>query len=52
MNIENVFTLIFVPQIFVYYLILEFPTCPEYSYPEFPKTCDPILVTLVKMQPH
>ena len=29
-------------------------TCylPEYSYPKMPKICDPILVTLLKMQPH
>ena len=28
-------------------------TCylPEYSYPKIPKICDPILVTLLKMQP-
>ena len=25
---------------------------PEYSNPKIPKICDPILVTLLKMQPH
>ena len=27
-------------------------TCHKYSYPQIPKICDPILVTLLKMQPH
>ena len=43
------FTLIFVPQIVLYFLI---PYLPEYSHPQIPKICDPILVTLLKMQPH
>ena len=28
------------------------PYLPEYSHPKIPKICVPILVTLLKMQPH
>ena len=52
MNIEHVFHSHFCTANRPIFFNTQTPYLPEYSYSKIPKICDPILVTLLKMQPH
>ena len=52
MNIEHVLYSHFCTANRPLFFNTQTPYFPEYSYPRIPKICDPILVTLLKMQPH
>ena len=51
LNVEHVLYSHFCTTVILYFNTQN-PYLPEYSLPQIPKICDPILVTLLKMQPH